>query len=129
LKSSISTPKAPAAIGPYSQATVCKGGGLLFTSGQIALDPVSGEVVGDEISQQTRQVLENLQSIIRTAGGSMSDVLKVTIYFKNLQDYPRLNEVYAAFFGDRPPARSAVEVCRLPKDVLVEMDAVVALES
>jgi 2-iminobutanoate/2-iminopropanoate deaminase len=128
MKSVINTPKAPAAIGPYNQATVCRSGHILFTAGQIPLDPVSGKIVGDEIKTQARQVLENLRAILEASGASMHNVLKVNIYVKNLQDYSKLNEVYTTFFPDQPPARVAVEVSRLPMDVLVEMDLIAALE-
>jgi len=129
MKSTVNTPHAPAAIGPYSQGTICRSGcRLLFTAGQIPLHPVTGELSGDTVESQSHQVLENLRAIIEAAGGSLAGVLKVTIYMKNLQDYARINKVYSAYFEDQPPARSAVEVSRLPKDVLVEMDAVVELE-
>jgi 2-iminobutanoate/2-iminopropanoate deaminase len=128
MKSIINTPHAPAAIGPYSQATICRSGSLLFTAGQIPLDPVSGEIVGTGIEQQARQVLENLRAIIEDAGASMANVLKVTIYVKNLQDYAALNKIYGSYFPENPPARSAVEVNRLPRDVLVEMDAIVEID-
>ncbi len=125
----VTTPDAPAAIGPYSQGTICRSGcRLLFTAGQIALDPVSGELVGETAEAQARQVLENLRAIIEAGGGSFSRVLKVTIFMKNMQDYAKINKVYAQYFGDQPPARSAVEVSRLPKDVLVEIEAIVELE-
>jgi 2-iminobutanoate/2-iminopropanoate deaminase len=129
VKSTVNTPHAPAAIGPYSQGTICRSGSnLLFTAGQIALNPVSGELVGDTVEAQARQVLENLRAIIEAAGGSMGSVLKVTIYMKNMQDYAKINKVYATYFDELPPARSAVEVSRLPRDVLVEMEAVAELE-
>jgi 2-iminobutanoate/2-iminopropanoate deaminase len=128
MKSTVNTPHAPAAIGPYSQGTICRSGcRLLFTAGQIPLNS-SGELAGDSVEAQTRQVLENLRAIIDAAGASLGNVLKVTIYMKNLQDYARINKIYASYFEEQPPARSAVEVSRLPRDVLVEMDAVVELE-
>ena len=129
MKSTVSTPHAPAAIGPYSQGTICRSGcRLLFTAGQIPLDPVSGELVGETAEAQARQVLENLRAIIEAAGASLAGVLKVTIYMKDLQDYACINQVYTSYFDESPPARSAVEVSRLPRDVLVEMEAVVELE-
>jgi 2-iminobutanoate/2-iminopropanoate deaminase len=129
MVSTINTTQAPAAIGPYSQATLLRPGrALLFTAGQLPMDPLSGEIVGNEIQAQTRQVLANLRAILEAGGASFSDVLKTTIFLKNLQDYARLNEVYAAFFGDKPPARSAVEVSRLPKDVLVEIEMIAEVE-
>lgn len=129
MKSTVNTPHAPAAIGPYSQGTICRSGcRLLFTAGQIPINPVSGELVGETVEAQTRQVLENLRAIVEAAGGSMGNVLKITIYLKNLQDYVKVNKIYASYFDEQPPARSAVEVSRLPRDVLVEMEAVAELE-
>lgn len=129
MKSTVNTPHAPAAIGPYSQGTISRSNcSLLFTAGQIPMDPVSGAIVGTGIKAQAKQVLENLRGIIEDAGASLSNVLKVTIYLKNLEHYTELNEVYSSYFQSEPPARSAVEVGRLPKDVLVEMDAIVALD-
>ncbi len=125
MKTIVRTDKAPEAIGPYSQA--CHDGRLLYTSGQIALDPASGTLAGEDIESQTRQVLQNLKAVIEAAGARMEDVLKVGIYLRDMADYPALNTVYAGFFPDTPPARHAVAVSGLPMDVLVEMEAVVSL--
>jgi 2-iminobutanoate/2-iminopropanoate deaminase len=120
----ISTEKAPAAIGPYSQAT--KIGDFLFTSGQIPLKP-DGSLVEGDIVEQTHQVFANLQAILAAAGSSLSQVVKATVFIKDMNDFPRLNEVYAHYFGDHRPARSTVEVARLPRDVRVEIEVVAYL--
>jgi len=128
MKATVNTPHAPAAIGPYSQGVISRAGTrLLFTAGQIPVNPGTGEVP-EGIEAQTRQSLENVRAIVEAAGGSLGSILKVTIFMKNLQDYARINKVYSTYFEDLPPARSAVEVCRLPKDVLVEIEAVAELE-
>jgi 2-iminobutanoate/2-iminopropanoate deaminase len=121
-KEIIATSTAPAAIGPYSQAV--KWGDLLFVSGQIPLDPQSGELVGDDVKGQTEKVLQNLKAVLEAGGSSLDRTIKVTVYMRDLGAFAIMNEVYASFFKDQPPARAAVEVSRLPKDVLVEMDAV-----
>ncbi|MDN5347920.1 MAG: 2-iminobutanoate/2-iminopropanoate deaminase [Clostridia bacterium] len=121
-KSAISTAKAPAAIGPYSQAI--RYGDLVFTSGQIPIDPASGTVVAGGIEAQTRQVMRNLEEVLLAAGASLTTVLKTTVFIKNMDDFGKVNEIYAEFFNSDPPARSCVEVARLPKDVLVEIEAV-----
>jgi 2-iminobutanoate/2-iminopropanoate deaminase len=119
----ISTEQAPAAIGPYAQAN--RVGDFIFTSGQIPLDPVSGEVVGTEIKAQAAQALTNLKNVLESAGSSLSNVIKSTVFIKNMDDFAALNAVYAEFFsGDMLPSRSAVEVARLPKDVLVEIEVI-----
>jgi len=120
----LSTDKAPAAIGPYSQAIVATPGRFLFTAGQIPLDPKTGSLVGDEIEEQTRQTLQNLKAVVEAGGSDLANVLKTTVFLKNMNDFVRMNEVYAGFFPHDPPARSAVEVARLPKDVLVEIECV-----
>ncbi len=119
---SVATADAPAAIGPYSQAV--KSGGMVFVSGQIPMDASSGEIVGNEIKEQTKKALENLMVVLRAAGSSPEQVLKVTVYMKDLSGFQAMNEVYAGFFESSKPARAAVEVSRLPKDVMVEVDAV-----
>ncbi len=121
-KELVSTKKAPAAIGPYSQAVIA--GSLVFCSGQIPLNPETGELVGSSISEQTRQVIKNLQAVLEAAGCSLDDVVKTTVFLKDMNHFAAMNEVYAEFFGNNPPARAAVEVARLPKDVLVEIEAV-----
>jgi len=117
----VSTEKAPAAIGPYSQAT--KVGPFLYTSGQIPLRPDGSLVTGD-IKEQTHQVFTNLQAVLEQAGGSLQDVVKATVFVKDMNDFAALNEVYADYFGDHRPARSTVEVARLPKDVKVEIEVI-----
>lgn len=124
-KSVISTSNAPAAIGPYSQAV--RIGDLLYTSGQIPLDPVTGSVVEGGIAQQAHQSLANIKAILEAAGTDMSAVVKTTVFLKNMDDFAAMNEVYAQFFTQPYPARSAVQVAKLPKDVLVEIEAVAAL--
>jgi 2-iminobutanoate/2-iminopropanoate deaminase len=125
----ISTPSAPAAIGPYSQAV--RAGDFLFVSGQIPLDPATGALVGGtwapDVAVQTRRVLENLQAIVSAAGASLGAVVKTTVYLAEMNDFPVMNEVYAAFFPAPAPARATVQVSRLPKDVRVEIDAIVYL--
>lgn len=120
-KAIIKTDRAPQAIGPYSQAVRC--GPMLFVSGQIPIDPATGEVATGDIRRQTEQVLLNLQAIVEATGLSLSDVVKTTVFLKNLSDFQTMNEVYAAFFSKDPPARATVEVSNLPREVLVEIDA------
>lgn len=123
----VSTPEAPAAIGPYSQAVVA--GGLVHTSGQIALDPATGEVVAGDVRAQARRVLENLRGVLHAAGSSFARVVKCTVYLKDMGDFAALNEVYAEYFvGEEPPARACVEVSRLPKGVDVEIDCVALVD-
>lgn len=119
----ILTQKAPQPIGPYSQAVGV--GEWLFCSGQIPLDAVSGQMVGEgDVVAQTKKVLENLRAVLEKGGASFQSVVKTTIFLKNMMDFPKVNEVYAQFFGGHAPARSTVEVARLPKDVLVEIEAI-----
>ena len=121
----ISTPSAPAAIGPYSQGIISNG--VLYTAGQIALDPATGNVVEGDVVAQTERVLQNLSAIIEAAGASWSNVLKTTVYLAEMTDFPVVNEIYARVFGDARPARSTVQVAGLPRGVLVEIDAIVAV--
>ncbi len=121
----ISTPHAPAAIGPYSQAVVH--GGVVYVSGQIALDPVSGQVVGAGVSAQTAQVLANLGAVLEAAGSSRSQVIRTTVYLREMVDFAAMNIVYAEFFGETRPARATVAVAGLPRDVRVEIDCVAAV--
>lgn len=116
----IATDDAPKAIGPYSQAV--KAGGMVFISGQIPIDPKTGMVVQSDIKTQTKLVMENAKAIIASAGCAMSDIVKATIYLKNMSDFAAVNEVYGSYFPVDPPARATVEVSRLPKDVAVEID-------
>jgi 2-iminobutanoate/2-iminopropanoate deaminase len=119
-KKIIKTADAPQAIGPYSQAV--EAGGFVFVSGQIPIDPRSGNVVQVDIKAQTRQVMENAKAILSAAGCGMSQVVKATIYLKNLGDFAAMNEIYGGYFPSDPPARATVEVSRLPKEVTIEMD-------
>jgi 2-iminobutanoate/2-iminopropanoate deaminase len=121
------TDKAPAAIGPYSQAVAVNG--FLFTAGQVALDPASMQVVDGDVVAQTEQVLRNLAAILASAGVTWSDVVKTTVFLTDMRDFPRMNEVYARAMGDARPARSTVQVSGLPRGVLVEIDLVAALPS
>jgi 2-iminobutanoate/2-iminopropanoate deaminase len=117
----IQTDKAPKAIGPYSQAI--QAGNLLFLSGQIPLDPVSGELVKGDIRQGTKRVLENMKGVLESQGLGMEDVVKVTIFLKDMGNFSQVNEVYATYFPSSPPARSTVEVAKLPRDVDIEIEA------
>jgi 2-iminobutanoate/2-iminopropanoate deaminase len=121
-KTVISTAAVPAAIGPYSQAI--RTGNLLFVSGQIPLDPATGQLLGGDIRAQTRQVLKNLAAILEAAGSSLGRVLKTTVYLRDLGEFAAMNEVYAEFFSEQPPARATVQVARLPRDAAVEIEVV-----
>ncbi|GLB43579.1 putative endoribonuclease L-PSP [Lyophyllum shimeji] len=122
----VSTSNAPAAIGPYAQAI--KAGDLLFLSGCIPLNP-QGELVGEgSVEAQTHQVLANLKAVVEAGGSELGKVVKTTVFLKSMNDFATVNGIYAAFFGKHTPARSAVEVARLPKDVLVEIEAIVSLK-
>ena len=126
-KQIIQTDKAPAVIGPYSQAVKVRVGELLFTAGQIAIDPVTGEIVNGGIQEQTRQVLENLKAVIEAGGSNLNKVVKVTVFLQDMNDFASMNEIYAEYFGENPPARSAVQVARLPKDVKIEIECVAVI--
>jgi len=123
--SAIQTPDAPAAIGPYSQAI--KAGNLLFVSGQIPIDPATGQVISGDISTETHQVMKNLDAILTKAGGSLNNVAKATIFIKDMNDFAKINEVYAGYFEGTFPARETVEVSRLPKDVNVEISVIAVI--
>jgi 2-iminobutanoate/2-iminopropanoate deaminase len=118
----VHTEKAPAAIGPYSQATIA--GNMLFTAGQIALDPATGQIVQGDVTVQTERVMRNLTAVLESAGAAWVDVVKTTVYLQDMADFPRVNEVYGRMIGDARPARSTVQVAGLPRGVLVEIDAV-----
>lgn len=122
MKEIIASAQAPQAIGPYSQGV--KANGFLFLSGQIPLDPASGEVVTGDIAVQTERVLKNLQGVLEAAGSGFSRVVKTTVYLKDLGDFAKMNEVYGKFFPAEPPARATVEVARLPRDVRIEVDLI-----
>ena len=125
-KNVISTSRAPAAIGPYSQAV--SWGGLIFVSGQIPLDPATGQVVGDDAGAQTERVLKNLAAVLEAAGSSLGQVVKTTVFLRDLNDFAKVNEVYARFFSEQPPARATVQVARLPRDVSVEIEVIAAAQ-
>lgn len=118
----VQTDDAPSAIGPYSQAIVANG--FVFASGQIAMDPATGALTGGDVAAQTHQVLRNLTAVLEASGAQLGTVLKCTVFLKSMDDFQAMNTVYAEWFGDHAPARAAVEVSRLPKDVDVEIDAV-----
>ncbi|MCK4503633.1 MAG: RidA family protein [Desulfuromonadales bacterium] len=119
-KEQISTENAPAAIGPYSQGV--RVGGMVFFSGQIPLDPVSGEIVGADIVAQAEQVMKNMQAVLRAAGLEFENIVKTTIYLVDLADFGTVNEIYGRFFSDLPPARACVQVAALPKGALIEIE-------
>lgn len=121
-KEIVSTKDAPAAIGPYSQAI--KAAGLVFVSGQIPLDPASGEIEGDSIEAQTERVMKNIEAVLKTADSDLKNVIKTTIYLTDLNDFSVVNGIYESYFNDSPPARTTVEVSGLPKGVKVEIDAI-----
>ena len=122
MRQVIATEQAPKAIGPYSQAIRAQG--LVFTSGQIPLDPVTGQIVPGDVSAQTDQVLKNLAAVLHSAGSSLDKVLRCSVFLQNMGDFAAMNEVYGRYFKQAPPARSTVEAARLPKDVLVEIDVI-----
>ncbi|HBT47030.1 MAG TPA: reactive intermediate/imine deaminase [Peptococcaceae bacterium] len=121
-KTVITTDQAPAAIGPYSQGI--KVGNLIFTSGQIPLDPATGQIVDGGVAEQAARVMENLKAVLAAAGAGLEHVVKTTVYIKDMKDFGVVNEVYGRYFTEEPPARSCVEVARLPKDVLLEIEAI-----
>ncbi len=125
-KKIISTNNAPAAIGPYSQATIV--GNLLFTSGQVPIDPKTGELVNDDVKEAAKRSLENLKAILEAAGTTLDKVIKTTVFIKDMNDFAAVNEVYAKYFTSNQPSRSCVEVARLPKDALVEIEAIALVE-
>ncbi len=122
MKTIVQTEKAPAAIGPYSQAV--KAGGFVFLSGQVALDPASAQVVAGDVRAQTERVLKNLQAVLAAAGSSLAAVVKTTVFLADMNDFAAMNEVYGRFFSSDPPARATVQAARLPKDVQVEIDLI-----
>jgi 2-iminobutanoate/2-iminopropanoate deaminase len=122
MREVISTKEAPQAIGPYSQAI--RANGLVFVSGQVAIDPATQQVVSGDVAAQTERILKNLTGILKAAGTGMEKVVRSTVFLKNMGDFAAMNEVYGRHFGSAPPARSTVEVARLPKDLLVEIDVI-----
>jgi len=124
IKHTVSTPNAPAAIGPYSQGV--KVGNLIFTSGQLPLNPQSGELVAD-IEGATKQSLANVKAILESAGASMDNIIKIVVFLRDMNDFAAMNAVYATYFPNDPPARSAVQVARLPKNAILEIEAIAYL--
>lgn len=127
MKQTIKTDAAPAAIGPYSQAVLVKGGDLVFCSGQIPIDPKTGQISGKSTSEQCKQVMDNISALLKAAGSDMSKVVKTTIFLTDMSDFGPVNEMYSTYFDTAPPARSTVQVGRLPKDVKIEIE-VIALQ-
>jgi len=125
MRQVISTPAAPQAIGPYSQAI--RAGSLLFVSGQIAIDPATGQVLTGDIAAQTRRVLQNLGEILKAGGSSFAQVVRTTVYLADLSEFGAMNEVYGEFFPAPPPARSTIQVARLPRDAKVEIDVIAVI--
>lgn len=125
-KTVIHTDQAPKAIGPYSQAI--KAGSLLFISGQIALDPVTGNTIFDDIRAETLQAMKNLEAILKAAGASMEHIVKATLYISDMKDFPIINEIYEQFFPNNPPARACVEVSALPKGANFEIEAIAMID-
>ena len=125
-KQIISTPNAPAAVGPYSQAV--KIGKMVYTAGQIALDPATRQLVEGNVAEQTEQVLKNLTAVLAAAGTNLQNVVKTTVFLQNMGDFAAMNEVYGRYFGPNPPARSTVEVAKLPLNALVEIEVVAAAD-
>ena len=126
VKEIVSAERAPRAIGPYSQAV--RAGNLLFASGQIPIDPASGEFVAGGVAEQTDQVMRNLSAVFEAAGASLGQVVKTTVFLADMNDFTAMNEVYGRFFGENPPARATVEAARLPRDARVEIEAIAVLD-
>jgi 2-iminobutanoate/2-iminopropanoate deaminase len=122
MKKIVSTTEAPAAVGPYSQAV--RIGPMLFTAGQIPLDPQSGQIVSEDVAEQTKRVLDNLTAVLKAEGMDFSNIIKTTVFMTNLGDFQTMNEVYAGYFKDAPPARSTVQVSALPKGAQVEIECI-----
>ena len=125
MRDSVRSEKAPAPVGPYSQAI--RAGGLVFCAGQVALDPATGAMVSGDVVDQTRQVLLNLGEVLRAAGTSFDHVVRTTVYLSDLEDFARMNAVYGEFFGNPAPARSTIQAARLPRDARVEIDAIAVI--
>ncbi len=125
-KKVISTEKAPAALGPYSQAI--KAGNMIFVSGQIPFVPETMELISEDVQEQTKQSLENVKAILEEAGASLNDVVKAGVFIKDMNDFAKINEIYAEYFTDNKPARACVEVARLPKDVKVEIEVIAVVD-
>lgn len=123
-KQIIATTNAPSAIGPYSQGVIISGGEMVFTSGQLPINPVNGELVKDDIKKATEQSLENVKAVLEAAGSSIDQVVKATVFLKDLNDFQAMNEIYAQYFKQDCPARSAFQVAKLPLDALVEIEVI-----
>lgn len=126
MKTVVATEQAPKAIGPYSQAIICNG--FVFLSGQVPFDPATGQIVDGDIGLQTERVLNNLKAVLDAAGSSLDQVVKTTVFLKDMGDFAKMNEIYATFFTQNQPARSTVEAARLPRDVKVEIDVIAAVK-
>jgi 2-iminobutanoate/2-iminopropanoate deaminase len=126
MRKAVTTSKAPKAIGPYSQAVKCNG--LIFVSGQVAIDPATQQVIEGDVAAQTERVMKNLSAILAASGSKLDQVLRSTVFLKNMDDFAAMNAVYAKYFKAEPPARSTVEVARLPKNVLLEIDVIAQAE-
>lgn len=126
VKEIVATERAPRAIGPYSQAV--RAGNLLFASGQIPIDPATGEFVAGGVGEQTEQVMRNLTAVFEAAGASLGQVVKTTVFLSDMNDFTAMNEVYGRFFGENPPARATVQAARLPRDAKVEIEAIAVLD-
>jgi 2-iminobutanoate/2-iminopropanoate deaminase len=127
MKQAVSSPDAPKAIGPYSQAV--RVGQLLFLSGQVPLDPATGEIVSGDIAAQTRRVFENLAAVLKAGGRSLNDVVRTTVFLADMNDFAEVNKVYGSYFSEPYPARATVQVARLPKDARVEIDVIASYET
>jgi 2-iminobutanoate/2-iminopropanoate deaminase len=125
MKQIISTGRAPKAIGPYSQAVISNG--LVFLSGQIPIDPATNQILEGDVATQTERVLENLKAVLEAAGSSLANVVKTTVYLKDMGEFAGMNDVYARYFASEPPARATVEAARLPRDVRVEIDCIASV--
>jgi 2-iminobutanoate/2-iminopropanoate deaminase len=126
MKQAVSSPDAPKAIGPYSQAV--RAGQLLFVSGQVPLDPATGQIVAGDISAQTRRVFDNLGAVLKAGGRSFADVVRTTVFLADMNDFAAVNDVYGSYFSDPYPARATVQVARLPKDARVEIDLIASFD-
>jgi 2-iminobutanoate/2-iminopropanoate deaminase len=124
-RSTFATEKAPLPVGPYSQAVICNG--IMYISGQIAIDPVSKKMINDSIEDETGMVMKNLKAIIEEAGATMNDVIKTTCYLADMKDFPAFNEIYGQYFAESPPARATIQAAALPLGARVEIDAIVAI--
>jgi len=126
MKQAVSSPDAPKAIGPYSQAV--RAGQLLFVSGQVALDPATGQIVAGDIAAQTRRVFDNLDAVLKAGGRSFADVVRTTVFLADMNDFAAVNDVYGTYFSEPYPARATVQVARLPKDARVEIDVIASFD-